>query len=82
LDDADAGDHSIQLSAHRSLNAADEYELIPTHSAPWSREKVLNGKIWKKVTLENMGICVHTADKVHDNHGGNRKRQIQTYQDF
>jgi hypothetical protein len=67
-----------------SLNAADEYELIPTHSAPWSREKVLNGKIWKKITLEEYEAFVSTQQtKSMTTTAGNRKRQMpQTYQDF
>jgi hypothetical protein len=61
LDAFDAQDHDIQLS-HKSLNdAAEAYEIIPTFCTMVKHEKVLNGKIWKKIPMEAFeGICPHS----------------------
>jgi cytochrome c551/c552 len=57
----DAQDHDIQLSAQSLNDAAEAYEIIPTTFCTMVKhEKVLNGKIWKKIPMEAFEAFVST----------------------
>jgi hypothetical protein len=58
-----AQDHDIQLALSPSMMPLRLMRSFPPFCTMVKHEKVLNGKIWKKIPMEFEGICVTQQTK-------------------